>query len=94
MRKHRNVLSSRLLTTFSNAGMVLTMGGNGVNYVDLEKSLFVPSEKVTVCDTTGAADSIPEKKSCPRWASVVASLPECSNNLEVMQKSSDSELIN
>ncbi len=48
---------STLLATFPGAGIVLTMGENGVYYADLERRLFVPSEKVTVRDTTAAGDT-------------------------------------
>ncbi len=48
---------TRLLATFPNAGIILTLGEKGVYYADSEKKAFVPSEKVTVRDTTGAGDT-------------------------------------
>ncbi len=55
-RKPERIISI-LLTTFPNAGIILTLGENGVYYADSERNIFVPSEKVTVRDTTGAGDS-------------------------------------
>ena len=48
---------SKLLTTFPNAGVILTLGERGAYYADSEKNYFVPSQKVTVRDTTGAGDT-------------------------------------
>ena len=55
-QKPERIISS-LLTTFPNAGIILTLGENGVYYADSERKIFVPSEKVTVRDTTGAGDT-------------------------------------
>jgi len=55
-QKSERILSS-LLTTFPKAGIILTLGENGAYYADSERKTFVPSEKVTVQDTTGAGDT-------------------------------------
>ena len=48
---------SSMLTTFPEAAILLTLGENGVYYTDAGKKLFVPAEKVTALDTTGAGDT-------------------------------------
>jgi ribokinase len=55
-QKPARIISS-LLTTFPNAGIILTLGENGAYYADSDRKIFVPSEKVTVRDTTGAGDT-------------------------------------
>ncbi len=48
---------STMLTTFPDAALLLTLGEHGVYYADAVKKLFVPAEKVTARDTTGAGDT-------------------------------------
>ena len=48
---------SKLLGTFPNTAIILTLGENGVWYADSEKRLFAPGEKVVALDTTGAGDT-------------------------------------
>lgn len=55
-KEPERILSS-ILETFPDAGIILTLGENGVHYADSGKRLFTPVEKVVAVDATGAGDA-------------------------------------
>lgn len=46
-----------MLTKYPEMSVVLTLGSSGVHLANKEQNLFVPAEKVTPVDTTGAGDT-------------------------------------